>query len=880
MLVYTSCLANYLPKARILGHSLKQFHPDWKFVVVLGEPWPDGEPENKEPFDAVVYYEDLGIPDLSAWIFKHSIVEICTAVKGFALCHFFDAFDADKVIYLDPDIQVFNSLDEIDRWLDKYDILLVPHHLKPHDELHMIESNELCQMRHGIYNLGFAAFARRDEGIACARWWRDRLYHFCRNDVSAGLFTDQRWCDFIPSFFSNYHIIKDPGYDAASWNLTDRRLWKDQDGAVYANSSPLRFYHFTGYDSGAGRSVIAHYVHDMPVVAELWDAYDRLHQENGQDRLRDHTWPLACFDDGTRITQHMRDIYRQRDDLQKTFPNPFSTQSKRNFLNWYSQNTVDPGEAATADNTDILKNSYAWRFIGRKLYYLECRLRNALNQNNRTSRAIRKVLLMFRDRFRAINNRWRRPSALLRLTAVFLTLLSLCFEIPAEAARRLIKKKAQKSTLGRLDLYPVETLQRSGRFLSADGRPKVLYDLFFCRGVHGGGEYGKSVFLSLCAEAVGGRIVLCVAAQPDNSIEDYYWNSIADARIPVIPVSCYEDVTDLVNRDLFDCFFTPALVVYTGYIYQCRCGGDLSFKSGRTRVIGVIHDVRDVELALERDRYLTFRKDAGLLPEAAFPPEKLEEKTRSAQEEAEKHKQMYRGIFQNASVGTVITVSRYSEKTLKSILGGNGDKTLTLYAPMKNKTKPERFQIHGRDPADFAFALMVNAARWEKNGAGAVLAFDRYCDADPRCAVTFLVLGVGGFHELGVAKLDHPERFVFLNGFIGNGRLEYLYSHAAFLVYPSFGEGFGYPPLEIMAYGKPSLVAETSAIPEICGDAAVYCDPYDIGSIQAGFGKIIADPPSEKDLQRRYQQITAKQHRDLEQLISLLKQKDLHIVKV
>ena len=209
MLVFTSCLANYLPKARILGKSLKKIHPDWTFVLVLGEPWPLDEPQTEEPFDRIVYYEELGIKDLTAWLFRHSIVEICTAVKGFAVCHFFEKYQSDKVIYLDPDIQVFNSLEDINRLLDRYDILLVPHHLKPHDDLNMIVSNELCQMRHGIYNLGFAAFARRAEGIACAKWWRDRLYHFCRNDVASGLFTDQRWCDFIPSFFDNYHIIKE-----------------------------------------------------------------------------------------------------------------------------------------------------------------------------------------------------------------------------------------------------------------------------------------------------------------------------------------------------------------------------------------------------------------------------------------------------------------------------------------------------------------------------------------------------------------------------------------------------------------------------------------------------------------------------------------------
>ena len=203
VVVYTSCLANYIPKARVLGKSLKIFHPDWKFILILGEPWPIEEPRrNNDPFDAIIYYDELGIPELKQWIFKHNIMEVCTAVKGFSACYLFEKLKANKVIYLDPDIQVFSSLEEVNNLLDTYDILLIPHHLKPQPS-HMIETNELSQMRNGIFNLGFIAFADREEGISCARWWKDRLHNFCYIDVLRGLFTDQRWCDFIHHFLIN-----------------------------------------------------------------------------------------------------------------------------------------------------------------------------------------------------------------------------------------------------------------------------------------------------------------------------------------------------------------------------------------------------------------------------------------------------------------------------------------------------------------------------------------------------------------------------------------------------------------------------------------------------------------------------------------------------
>ena len=54
-------------------------------------------------------------------------------------------------------------------------------------------------------------------------------------------------------------IIRDPGYDVASWNLDCRKLSFNEEGVLMVNSEyPLRFYHFTGYDSGAGANVISY----------------------------------------------------------------------------------------------------------------------------------------------------------------------------------------------------------------------------------------------------------------------------------------------------------------------------------------------------------------------------------------------------------------------------------------------------------------------------------------------------------------------------------------------------------------------------------------------------------------------------------------------
>ncbi len=68
-----------------------------------------------------------------------------------------------------------------------------------------------------------------------------------------------------------------------------------------------------------------------------------------------------------------------------------------------------------------------------------------------------------------------------------------------------------------------------------------------------------------------------------------------------------------------------------------------------------------------------------------------------------------------------------------------------------------------------------------------------------------------------------------------------LFSGAVASVYPSFVEGFGLPVLESMACGTPVVCADTGALPEVGGDAAVYVDPYDVESISQGLQNVLAD---------------------------------------
>lgn len=85
------------------------------------------------------------------------------------------------------------------------------------------------------------------------------------------------------------------------------------------------------------------------------------------------------------------------------------------------------------------------------------------------------------------------------------------------------------------------------------------------------------------------------------------------------------------------------------------------------------------------------------------------------------------------------------------------------------------------------------------------------------------------------------EKYILLLEYVFFKDLPYLYSEAKILVYPSLYEGFGLPTLEAMACGCPVIVSNSSSLTEVCGDAALYIDPYDANSIGVGIMEVLTD---------------------------------------
>ena len=272
--IFTSCDLNYLDRALLLANTVKDHNPDIVFYLMLSDDY------SEEYFaiscfssiDHVISTEQIGIPAFWHWSFSHDVIELCTAVKGFCLDYLIN-LGHEKIIYLDPDIACFSSVQFIFDLLDSYSIGLTPHRISPAESYDDLIDNEFSTYKYGIYNLGFLCINASDEAKIFTKWWKSRLESYCIDDISNGIFTDQKWCDAVPAFFDNSIIIRHPGCNVASWNLPERRVDFFLGDLKVNEVYPLIFYHFTKYFSG-GVDMTLRYSLSSAVIS-VWQWYGR-----------------------------------------------------------------------------------------------------------------------------------------------------------------------------------------------------------------------------------------------------------------------------------------------------------------------------------------------------------------------------------------------------------------------------------------------------------------------------------------------------------------------------------------------------------------------------------------------------------------------------
>lgn len=339
---------NYRPAARVFAASYRRHHPGHEVVVALL----DAAPGLDETVEGVHWLGPqafgLDSADLARMATAYTLTELATAVKPFLLREL--RRRAEVVVYLDPDMVVYQPLDDVVELARERGVVLTPHLLDPLPRDGK-EPDEAVIMGTGIFNLGFVAVGPGSAEFL--DFWAQRLRTDAVMDPEHQLFTDQRWVDQVPGLFE-HAVLRDPGFDVAYWNLGQRPVSRDADGTWRAGEAVLRVFHFSGYRPERPWLLTSHCARDPRTVLSAHPPLRALCGEY-RDALLAAGYPdtapyrYAAAADGTVLTPVVRRLFREawvRAEAAGIPPPPtaFDADGGAAFRAWLAA-PADPGQA-------------------------------------------------------------------------------------------------------------------------------------------------------------------------------------------------------------------------------------------------------------------------------------------------------------------------------------------------------------------------------------------------------------------------------------------------------------------------------------------------------------------------------------------------------
>ncbi|MCM0649704.1 glycosyltransferase family 4 protein [Clostridium swellfunianum] len=186
----------------------------------------------------------------------------------------------------------------------------------------------------------------------------------------------------------------------------------------------------------------------------------------------------------------------------------------------------------------------------------------------------------------------------------------------------------------------------------------------------------------------------------------------------------------------------------------------------------------------------------------------------------------------------IITVSEFSKQDIAKAFNFPKEKIFvthlaaeSIYRPLDKKECSNLIKSHYGIDGDYI--LYVGGFSPRKNIIGLIEAFSKLITKYNKDIKLVIAGKQGKSYPIYKKKAEDlgVEDSVLFPGFIAVEHLPHLYNASKFLVYPSFYEGFGLPPVEAMACGTPVITSNVTSIPEVLGDSAIFMNPNDVDGL-------------------------------------------------
>jgi glycosyltransferase involved in cell wall biosynthesis len=188
----------------------------------------------------------------------------------------------------------------------------------------------------------------------------------------------------------------------------------------------------------------------------------------------------------------------------------------------------------------------------------------------------------------------------------------------------------------------------------------------------------------------------------------------------------------------------------------------------------------------------------------------------------------------------IIAVSQSTKDDLITLYGIDSKKIKVIYSGVNEQfrqikklksTTPQLIRLKKRYNLPAKFILYFGTIEPRKNLIALIKAFELL---RKKYSIGLVLAGAKGWLYQDIFKAARESKYsrdIIFTGFIEERDKPYLYNLAEVFVYPSFFEGFGFPPLEAMACGVPTIVSVSSSLPEVIGQSALTVNPYHIDEI-------------------------------------------------
>ncbi|MDQ3183420.1 MAG: methyltransferase domain-containing protein [Actinomycetota bacterium] len=343
MNICTIIAKNYVAHARVLAESFREHHPEQSCYVLVIDDTEGYIDAAYEPFELVTPAQ-LHIDDYEHMAAIYDVLELSTAVKPWLLRHLLEERGLERIAYLDPDIRVYDRLDEIDGLTREHGLVLIPHITTPlpRDGKRPSEADILIS---GTYNLGFISLERGAGTERLLDWWSERLKTDCVVAPDAGYFVDQRWMDFVHGVMPDFYVLRDPAYNVAYWNLHGRDLTYHK-GRYYVDGRPLRFFHFSGFDPDHRKRLSKHQtrieIRRGSTLARACNGYADELLANGYKKAKNWPYSYGVLPNGVKLDSGMHRLYRKGEGAPRE--SIFTQRGADRFVAWLNEPAPVGGE--------------------------------------------------------------------------------------------------------------------------------------------------------------------------------------------------------------------------------------------------------------------------------------------------------------------------------------------------------------------------------------------------------------------------------------------------------------------------------------------------------------------------------------------------------